>query len=205
MKTAHLAAVSALLVISLSSCNKRTKTAPPPQAEAPILSPSNMVHIPNLPALPPPPLRDVVIASTPPETTEPVRPHRPARRKPSPAKPATAAEGSAPTSDKSGAAAAPTQTASVSDSNNVSPIGQLSSSGDGSGSPGRPNIERQITDTENGLNGIKRTLSTDEQLTSTQIKTFLTKARQALAENDLDGAQTLANKAKVLLEELTKK
>jgi len=55
------------------------------------------------------------------------------------------------------------------------------------------------------LTGIKRTLSTDEQLTSTQIKTFLTKAKQALADNDLDGAQTLATKAKVLLDELTKK
>jgi ribosomal protein S20 len=37
-----------------------------------------------------------------------------------------------------------------------------------------------------------------------EIRTFLTKAKQALSQDDLDGAQTLATKAKVLLDELTK-
>jgi hypothetical protein len=97
-----------------------------------------------------------------------------------------------------------TQTASTAASD-VSPIGQLSSGGADASSQGHQDVEHLITDTENGLNGIKRTLNSDEQMTSTQIKTFLTKARQALADNDLDGAKTLANKAKVLLEELTKK
>ena len=68
----------------------------------------------------------------------------------------------------------------------------------------RHEIQDLITATENGLNGIKRTLSSDEQLTATQIRTFLTKAKQALDQDDLDGANTLANKAKVLLGELTK-
>ncbi len=45
--------------------------------------------------------------------------------------------------------------------------------------------------------------TTSEALTlEMQVKTFLNKARQAVAENDLDGAQTLNTKARVLLDEL---
>jgi outer membrane biosynthesis protein TonB len=201
MKTASGAAVITVLVMSLSGCANKAKTVLPPQAEAPILPPANMVHIPNLPALPPPPLRDVAVATDPPESPEPVHPRRTTHRKPAaPVKPAVAVDPTAQTADKG----VQTQTASTAASD-VSPIGQLSSGGADASSQGHQDVEHLITDTENGLNGIKRTLNSDEQMTSTQIKTFLTKARQALADNDLDGAKTLANKAKVLLEELTKK
>ena len=201
MKTASGAAVITVLVMSLSGCANKAKTVLPPQAEAPILPPANMVHIPNLPALPPPPLRDVAVATDPPESPEPVHPRRTTHRKPAaPVKPAAAVDPTAQTADKG----VQTQTASTAASD-VSPIGQLSSGGADASSQGHQDVEHLITDTENGLNGIKRTLNSDEQMTSTQIKTFLTKARQALADNDLDGAKTLANKAKVLLEELTKK
>jgi phosphoribosylformimino-5-aminoimidazole carboxamide ribonucleotide (ProFAR) isomerase len=61
-----------------------------------------------------------------------------------------------------------------------------------------------ITTTENGLGGIKRTLTPQEEETVSQIKAFLTKAHEALKNNDLDGAHTLATKAKVLLDELNK-
>jgi ribosomal protein S20 len=54
------------------------------------------------------------------------------------------------------------------------------------------------------LNGIKRPLSTDEQVTAAQIRTFLKEAQQALDAGDTDGAHTLATKAKLLLDELTK-
>ena len=206
MKAASGAAVLVVLLMSLSGCETKTKTAPPPQAQAPILPPSKMVHIPDLPGLPPPPLRDVVVASAPPENTEPVKPHKPAHRKPSApvqAKASTPVDAPAQTTDKPDTA---TQTQATNGAGaDVSPIGQLSSTGEAASSQGRQHIERLISDTENGLNGIKRTLTSDEQLTSTQIKTFLAKARQALSDNDLDGAQTLADKAKVLLQELTKK
>ena len=61
-----------------------------------------------------------------------------------------------------------------------------------------------IDGTEKGLSELKRTLTTAEQETAVQIRTFLLKARQALAQGDLEGAHTLATKAKVLLDELTK-
>ncbi|HYK35133.1 hypothetical protein [Alloacidobacterium sp.] len=196
MKTASQVAVVALLAMSLSGCQKQVKTPAQPQVQAPILPPSKMVYIPNLPALPPPSLPDVAVATAPPEMPEPAHPRKVARHKPSVAK-----------SDTQGTEKNEQQPAQAGNNAAVdtSPIGQLSSTEEAVSSQGRQNIERQINDTENGLNGIKRSLSSDEQLTSTQIKTFLTKAKQALAENDLDGAQTLADKAKVLLQELTTK
>ena len=51
---------------------------------------------------------------------------------------------------------------------------------------------------------MKRSLTSQEQETVNQIKDFLSKARQALSIDDLDGAKNLATKAKVLLDELTK-
>ncbi len=204
MKTACGAAVVTVLVLCLSGCPDKDKTTLPPQAEAPVLPPANMVHIPTLPALPPPPLRDVAVATEPPENPEPVHPRRTTHHKPAaPIKPAAAVDTTTQTADK-GVPPVQTQTASA-PASDVSPIGQLSSGGGDASSPEHQDVEHLIDDTENGLNGIKRALSSDEQVTSTQIKTFLAKAREHLADNDLDGAKTLANKAKVLLEELTKK
>jgi hypothetical protein len=61
-----------------------------------------------------------------------------------------------------------------------------------------------IATTDQGLKGIKRTLSTDEKVTATQISNYLKQAQQALDNGDADGALGLATKAKLLLDELTK-
>jgi hypothetical protein len=81
----------------------------------------------------------------------------------------------------------------------VSAIGKLSS---GDPSDLRRQAEDSIAVTERGLNGVGRTLSDAEQKTAAQIREFLKQARQALASGDVDGANTLASKAKVLLGEL---
>lgn len=86
----------------------------------------------------------------------------------------------------------------------MSPIGQLSTTGDNTGTPARSEILKQIDETEKGLSSIKRSLKPEEQTTATEIRTFLTKAKQALSQDDLTGANTLVTKAKVLLDELTK-
>jgi hypothetical protein len=82
----------------------------------------------------------------------------------------------------------------------VSAIGQLSS---GDSSDLRGQTVDSITTTERGLNGIGRTLNDQEQKTATQIREYLKQARDALASGDVDGAHTLAAKAKVLLSELS--
>jgi hypothetical protein len=81
----------------------------------------------------------------------------------------------------------------------VSAIGQLST-----GSPYdlRSQTSDSIAATERRLNGINRKLSDQEQKTTGQIREFLKQARAALASGDVDGARTLAAKAKVLLGEL---
>jgi hypothetical protein len=82
----------------------------------------------------------------------------------------------------------------------VSAIGNLST-----GEPAdlRKQTDNTISETERGLNGITRPLSDQEKKTSSQIREFLKQAREALTTGDVDGAHTLAQKAKVLLGELT--
>lgn len=81
----------------------------------------------------------------------------------------------------------------------VSAIGQLSTADP-------PNVRQQtdasIQATEKALNGITRPLNDQEQKIAAQIREFLKQAREALTNGDVDGAHTLATKAKVLLDEL---
>jgi hypothetical protein len=82
----------------------------------------------------------------------------------------------------------------------VSAIGQLST---GEPSDLRLNVKDSIASTENGLNNIGRSLYGQDQKTAGQIRKFLKQAKDALNNGDVDGAKTLASKAKVLLSELS--
>jgi hypothetical protein len=85
-----------------------------------------------------------------------------------------------------------------------SPIGQLTTGDSATGEKAMRETADLIGETEQGLNAIKRALSTEEKVTATQIRTYLKQAQQALGTGDMDGAHTLATKAKLLLDELTK-
>jgi len=91
-----------------------------------------------------------------------------------------------------------TQQASIA-SPAVSAIGQLTS-----GDPAdlRQETDASIEATEKSLNSITRKLSDQESKTAAQIREFIKEARTALTAGDVDGAHTLALKAKVLLNEL---
>jgi outer membrane biosynthesis protein TonB len=93
----------------------------------------------------------------------------------------------------------PTEQAS-SGSPEVPAIGQLSP---GDPSELRSGTEDSLASIERGLKDINRTLTDQEQKTVAQIKEFLKQARTALASGDVDGAHTLALKAKVLLGEIS--
>lgn len=72
---------------------------------------------------------------------------------------------------------------------------------------GDPTNTRQQTDasieqTEKKLNGITRKLNDQEQQTAAQIREFIKQARDALKGGDVNAARTLAEKAKVFLDEL---
>jgi hypothetical protein len=83
----------------------------------------------------------------------------------------------------------------------VSAIGQLST---GAPSDLRQETVASIMATERGLNAITRTLNEQEQKTATQVREFLKQAKAALSSGDVDGAHTLAAKAKVLLGEISR-
>ena len=199
MKTASKIAVLVPLCL-IAGCRHKTQVTPPPAAQAPIYPPSEVAKSAPAPQLPPPNLLDVKQGSQAPPTPPPPKPHKTTHHK---QKPSDAVQTQA-AKDAAASTAATTQQAAAGEPPEMSPIGQLSSTSEHSGVPSRQEILDQITTTQNGLNGIKRSLSSDEQLTVTQIRTFLTKAKQALDQDDLDGANTLVTKAKVLLGELTK-
>lgn len=170
-----------LLPLVLTACVHKT---PPPQTQPQVLAPP-------IEEAPPPkadtapanlPTPAVTIPATPPPTVTQQKPPSPPKHH-----------------KKSTQQAQPTQQASVSIPPEESAVGQLSS-----GEP--PDLRKQtgdsIADIERGLNGINRKLSDQEQKTSSQIREFLKQARTALGSGDVDGAHTLAVKAKVLLDEL---
>lgn len=176
-----------LLPLLLTSCahkNNQAQTQPPlapPIEDTPLPKPD------NAPAHLPPPVITVPQPSTPPPSTTASNPEQtpapPKKRKPS--KPAPAP----PQNDQ----AANTPPAEV-------------SAGGGFSTPETSDIRNQtansIAETEHTLNTISRKLNDQEQKISAQIREFLKQAKNALSAGDVDGAHTLAAKAKVLLDEL---
>ncbi len=80
-------------------------------------------------------------------------------------------------------------------------LGQLST-GTSISSRERTRMLREIQVQETRLGKQKEASTADARTLEMQAQTFLQKARQAVEENDLDGAQTLTTKARVLLDEL---
>jgi hypothetical protein len=142
-------------------------------------------------------------ATTPTETkteTAKSEPHHSTKHHPKPAVPQDAPQETPKATAQNGT----TTQAPNAQPNEMSPIGQLSTANDNENTADRRNISDQIDATENGLNAIKRSFTVDEQKTVALIRTYITRARDALKADDLDGSRTLSTKAKQLLEELTK-
>ena len=84
----------------------------------------------------------------------------------------------------------------------TSPIGLLSA-GDSSENPAlRQQTMVLIASAERRLKTVNANIAASKRTTLAQIHLFLTQARQALVINDLQGANTLATKAKILVDEL---
>jgi len=178
-----------LLPFFLSACIFHKAKQPQAQPTAPPV----VVNPPPPPStasvnLPPPvatiPPRATKNAPTP-ETKVPPKPRKAKNANPQPSNPAGTTEEAANPSANPG----------------VSAIGQLSS---GDPVEYRKETEDLIASTERGLSGITRTLDDSEQKIADHIQDNLKEAKEALASGDVDGAHTLAEKAKVLLAELTR-
>jgi hypothetical protein len=172
--------VAWMLPLMLSGCFLHKTPKAPPLVLSPDLGASKL---PPPGQLPPPevsiPTKPQINATNLPEQT--AKP--PVRRR----RPATTTE--TETTDTPQAAAPP----------EVSAIGQLSS---GDPSDLRQKTASSLYTTERGLNTVNRRLNDQEQKTAEHIREFIKQAKAALASGDVDGASTLAAKAKVLLSEL---
>jgi outer membrane biosynthesis protein TonB len=209
----------ALLAIFCTSCSHH-KTSPPVQAQAPTLqtgkgtlNPQNdsqqqeKATPPLASPLPQPSSQSVPLPPPPPKKV-----HHRVKTVPKPADtaqaPAATASGTAAEPVASGgetsAQTTPAQQAAADHVGAASPIGQLTTGDSAMGEKTKHETADLINGTQQGLNGIKRPLSTDEKTTAAKIRTFLNQAQQALDNGDTDGALTLATKAKLLLDELTK-
>jgi len=233
MNSAGKHAVIAILVISIAGCadKKPVAAAPPAAAQAPSTDTGKTGAMYPPPLTPtetqpvstePPPQPTVAKAEPPPPPPpEPAKtkktPSTTHKQKPSAAKPSTTAPADTmetpavnaqgatpPATGGTTATDTPTTVAEGGEPAAASPIGQLSTGDVADQAQVRKDTVDLITNTENGVNSIKRTLNAQEQETATQIRTFLRNAKQALSNDDLDGAHTLATKAKVLLDELNK-
>lgn len=202
-----------LLPIALTGCSHRRSAPPlPPQAKAPAIpSPQQSTDASKEPAVQtttPPPVATVEPESKPepPKTT--VKPKHSTgtktRRVKTPAPKPAASETPAPVAAAPQKAPAATQQASNEAPNLGSPIGQLTSGDGGNSAQKHREASQLIEATSQKLSAIRHSLSDQQQETATQIRIFLKQAREALSAEDLDGAVNLANKAKVLLAELSK-
>jgi hypothetical protein len=215
MRSGKSIAALALLAL-LTACGRhKTSAAPPQAAQAPSLPPAQMAELisPVPPPLPitterpikldtnvPPDVKTTTVASAPKRS---VRHHPKAAQQENaqqetPKAPVASPPAPPPANEP------PAPEVASGQPSEMSPIGQLSTTNGDANTADRHAISDQIDGTENTLNGIKRSLTSDEQKTVTQIRTFITRARDALKVDDLDGARTLSTKAKLLLEELTK-
>jgi outer membrane biosynthesis protein TonB len=192
-------ALSWLLLFCLPAAGcfwqRHPKATPPPQAQAPAENPvENPVDI-NPPATQPAPApAPTVPAYQPPQSVQ----SKPAqkKKKPSPATPATPDQQSAPNASQ--------QTASNGASGSgSSAIGELASGNEAHAAETRVATLDLINSTEKRYHDLHN-LSDAGKRTGAQIESFLKQARAALASNDLDGAHTLATKAKLLVDELSK-
>ncbi len=223
MNSASKHAVIALLALFIAGCAPKnvTTAAPPPQAQAPDISagkagamyppPLTQSQTQTEPAEPAP---APVVAKTEPAPAPPPPPPATTKKttrksKPSAAKPAGDTGSATGTNAENGSSPGAASTDSTEVAANAeptasSPIGQLTPADTPEQVQKGKDTNDLIAKTEDGLNSIKRPLSTQEQETANEIKAFLNKAKTALINQDFDGAYILATKAKVLLDELNK-
>lgn len=203
MKYLRLFYVSFLLGFSITGCHRKAEpVVPPPQAQIPIIS--------TMPPLPGPVLSPVVLGEA-----KPAPPVVAAAPPPEPAKKKVRVHRRR-AARKSGAGTSPTDTASAAAAGAGTPVGTPAT--DGSASPiGQLSAEdtnvnpKQAEQTRHLIEATRKRL---KHLSSSQqaarkddiaaINAFLAQAKQALNSNDLVGAETLANKAKILMDELLK-
>ena len=219
---------AALQIAALSGCAYLHKSTPepvpiiaqapslltPPVAPLTLVTSETDLPLPDLPAPPPPsaqptpPPASAVVDTTP-------KPSHPAHRKgrkgsdvevaqhesrESHEKETPSSENGQPTPETQNVkVTAPTPSG---DTTQPTAIGQITAGPAQDTTESRQQATKLITTTEHGVDSLKN-LNGDQSKTVALIHSFLEQAERALHAGDIDGANTLATKAKTLLDELT--
>ncbi len=186
---ANIRSIVLILPLLLSSCFHKTSQAVNQPALAPPIDDAPLPKPDNAPANLPPPVISL------PEHKDPTAPPP----TPKPETPTQAPKHKKPSNKATPNPAAQTTEQASNASPGVPAAGNLSPGGN---ADLKDQTQSVIAETERSLNGINRTLNDQETKTSLQIREFLKQARAALNSNDVDGAHTLALKAKALMTEL---
>ncbi len=216
-------AAGLLLLGTLGGCRHAAAPPPPIASTAPVITPSTnpITIITPLPSMPPEGKADVRPAEVEPPTAAPIpapiKPVHHLRHKAAAPPPVNTASETPPAHSEVPPAAAngaPSVPATLASTAVLSPsssnssaaeaapkLGELSTGTTISGSE-RIKMLNQIQSQELRLSRLKDVATSEIASVQMQVRSFLAKARQAVTENDLDGAQTLNTKARVLLDEL---
>ena len=205
MNSAGKLAVLTCVLAALSGCRHNVVTTPPPVSTAPPAQPSSITHVPVLPTVPPPTPRQVGAPGSdapPPQPAQTAATHQKRKtRKTHTATPSATATADAAAPPPAGSAQEPgVSTPGAEQPSSV--LGQLSA-GNGSNAQERAEMSGEIHEQQVRLEKLKRPLSSDQEAVALQVRSFLSKAEQAVTDNDLDGARTLTTKARVLIDELS--
>lgn len=201
MRYLRLFSVALLLSFAFTGCHSRRERAvPPPQAQAPIvttLPPEPPLAFPNVELPKPKPATPVAKPAPPPQP----KPQPVAKVHPRPIKHKAAPEKSAAATESPSAAGeeADAQTGTIA---GTAALGKLSADDAAADPHENVQTERLIHRTEARFKKLSRWQRTRHKDAVAQVASFLSQAKQAWAMNDVVGAQTLANKAKILLDEV---
>jgi hypothetical protein len=207
--------VLAVMIFSASGCKKKKPAVPAPQAEAPTIT-APQPATPPATETPAPTTPSAEATTTPAPTPKPKKPRARVAKKPSAGVP-TATNGATP----SGAVAnngstppPPAPNVTTPSGKVVVPDGSVAEPSNQVSTTTMPTVrdnetklstERSLQATEKDLKAISFTPSIDQKSMMDQIKTYINQSRSANSEGDVLRASNLAQKARLLCDELLKK
>ena len=206
---AAVIALSAAMMLSVSGCRKKKPAVPAPQAQAPTIETPAPAQPETAPA-PAPATSETTTTTTTPAPAPAPKPRRHVAKKPSAGVPTqsnpastVATNGTNPTPPPG---ANPPNKVVVPDGSAPEPTNQISTTmPPDKESETKLNTERSLQNTEKNLKGITWAPSGDQRVMIDQIKTYINQSRSANTAGDVVRASNLAQKARLLCDELLKK
>ena len=187
-------AVLLFFAVGLAGCRHTVRTLQVPQTQAPSINTSAITVITPLPSVP----------ATAKPSVEPAAASKPAVQAPPKSETKHRRRHRKENKEKHPVNEAPEETKTQEEAETTPPAINATqwSTGTALDSRQRAQMLTAIQAQEHRIADVKQADTTDRQAIVVQIRLFLEKARQSVANNDLDGALTLTTKARVLLDEL---